>query len=383
MEINLFDESIILENIDKIANHADAVIVGLENEHVMRSTMRKYAVTEELATLIKTLRAQDKISSKALASHIKRSPSYVSKLERGNVKSIQGEDLTKILDFIVPGKDFFQDKLPTIIRTLESFQMPGRMSRQVWLLDYDLIKRPIEVPASLVEDAQARMSAHHLDTRGLTRIINANRDSDISAEFPSNEVISYTLKDKNFLFIRVELDEKKLADLISGKNRVTDYSTINAIAYALVRMENHRNDEEIDAQAAQAVLRGCDAYLSRFGIHSYTDYMHLLLTESSYIEEGSDLSRMFSSSNTESLSNILEHFNQASAHDLPVTTQALDAFSANLDWDTAFMLKIVGQPFHEFEKASFSMKRQLLDDIGKIIEKYAEMPEYEQSIERY
>ena len=97
----------------------------------------KFTVTPELATLIRTIRTQRGISSKELAEGIGRSPSYVTKLEKGDVRTIRKEELTSVLSYIAEGEDFFEDKMPQILRTFSSIASPEEMIRQGWLIQYD------------------------------------------------------------------------------------------------------------------------------------------------------------------------------------------------------------------------------------------------------
>ena len=53
--------------------------------------MPRFDVTQPLAETIKTIRIQNKISSKDLAKKIGKSPSYLSKLEKAEIKSIDAQ----------------------------------------------------------------------------------------------------------------------------------------------------------------------------------------------------------------------------------------------------------------------------------------------------
>lgn len=344
--------------------------------------MVKFSVTEELATLIRTLRTQGKISSKEMASHLHRSPSYVSKLENGSVKTIQEPLLTSILSYLVDGDDFYTDKLPVIMKTLSSFIEQGRMARQIWLLHYDNIERPISVPTALSADISERMEKLGMSVDDLATLVNSNADSPLSAQYPANEFLDYALHGRRILLSRAEVKAEDISRMLEEQEYTANYFFLENIVYVLTRRE-HYGEDELSADQGEEVLRECGSYLSRFGVNSLTEYNLLLLSESNFLDGERSLKPMISSSSSRSLNEVVACLEEASSHDIAGAASALDVFSRNLSWDTAFMLKLVEQPFYQFDSASFSVKQKLLDDIERILEKYSAMPEYEKSMERY
>ena len=67
--------------------------------------MPKIVVTDRLADTIKMLRMQTGIKSKDLAEHLGKTPGYVSKLEKQEVKNIELETVESIFSFIL-GNDY-------------------------------------------------------------------------------------------------------------------------------------------------------------------------------------------------------------------------------------------------------------------------------------
>ena len=59
--------------------------------------MPRAIVTPSLAETLRSIRLQNKIQAKQLASHIGKSPAFVSKLENGSIQTIDTEELNSIL----------------------------------------------------------------------------------------------------------------------------------------------------------------------------------------------------------------------------------------------------------------------------------------------
>ena len=83
------------------------------------------------------------------------------------------------------------------------------------------------------------------------------------------------------------------------------------------------------------------------------------------------------------LNSITEFFQEALKYDALGTTQAMDAFSKSLGWDTAFILKLIKLPFYKMEGLSFHQKKNLIREITNLLEKYDQMSEFEKKLEIY
>ena len=77
--------------------------------------MSKLPLTIEMADTIRELRLQNKITSKDITLALGRSPSYISKIESGYIKSISEEEFDIILSMILPGCTSAQERLDKLI----------------------------------------------------------------------------------------------------------------------------------------------------------------------------------------------------------------------------------------------------------------------------
>jgi transcriptional regulator with XRE-family HTH domain len=343
--------------------------------------MPKFHVTKELAMLLKLLRVQGEVSAKALASHIGRSPSYVSKLERGSISSIQGNELREILDYIVEGDDFFENKLPAVIRTLQSFIEPQEMMHQIWILYFDVVTRQIPVPSKVIEDIKRWMAELQLDTFELARIISENRDSTMSTAFPVNEPVEYVFRDYRLLLIRVSVEAEQIEAILEKRSSVLNFATIFGILFILFKLRRYNGDDLI-AEQARGLLSETYHYLTAQDVRSLTDYGNILVTLDLPDEKQSLLS-VFDSFNAELVDQIIACLHVAADFDKFNTAQMLEGFRNNLNWDLNFTLKVIGSPFSALGDMSFANKAQLLEDLEAVLETYQSIPAAQRSIETY
>lgn len=343
----------------------------------------KFTVTPELTTLIRTIRTQNTVSAKDLAAFIKKSPSYVSKLESGDVKNIQEEDLTKILSFLIGGEDFYKDVLPAAVRTLMSF-MPGeRLPEQVWLLQYDTTKRPVLVSEEMALDLKERLEELGMDAERLAAFMNENFDSELSAAFPANEIIPFEQQGRTRILVRLELKPKDISRILSGADRHTTYLVIYGISHMLIRLEKFGCvSHKLPPENAVEILRDTSAYLEKYQVHSLIGFGRMLSSKT-FINRQVNMVNTFGSVSSELMNSITEFFRDALKYDTLGTTQAMDAFSKSLSWDPAFILKLIQLPFYRMEGLSFRQKKNMIQEITALMEKYDHMSDFEKKLEIY
>ena len=81
--------------------------------------MPRAVVTPELTEILRSIRLQNKIQAKLLAEHIGKSPAYISKLESGNIQTIDTRELYMILQYISGGEENTAQLAERIYSTLK------------------------------------------------------------------------------------------------------------------------------------------------------------------------------------------------------------------------------------------------------------------------
>lgn len=343
----------------------------------------KFTVTPELTTLIKTIRTQNNISAKEFAAYIEKSPSYVSKLENGDVKNIQKKELTKILSFLTGGEDFYENVLPAVVRVLMSYLPSGRLSEQVWLLQYDTADRPVLISEEMSSDLKDRLDGIGMNEEELAAFMNENFDSELSCAFPANEIIPIEHQGNTRILVRLEMNSRDISRILSGKDRNTTYLAAYGISHSLIRLEKFGSvSYKLPPESAAEILRDTSAYLEKFQVHSLIGFSRMLSSRD-FINRQVNMVNTFDSVSTELMNSITEFFQEALKYDTLGTTQAMDAFSRSMSWDPAFILKLIKFPFYKMEGLSFHQKKKLIGEITELLEKYDQMSDFEKKLEIY
>jgi predicted transcriptional regulator len=348
-------------------------------------TLAKFDVTPELGEIIRLTRLQNSIASKTLAAHLERSPAYISKLEKGEVKSIEESELTAIFLYIVKEGTSFSDKLEAVTETLVRHYSREICNRQFWLQTYDWVTRKITVPHDLILELN---QTYCLSDEALLRLINRiNANIELpdafrnDKTFPYNQWRSGTGADE-LLYIKIKIEPSEIIQVLNGTLTETSYLLLYAVIHYLYRAKHYPDESSLTENEVMEISLHAREKLADYNIRTIVNQVWRRRDE--VIQ--SDISSLLSSQDPEmgsfaqeimSLINILAQF------DLPIGTESLRLLNSNLDWDTAFTEKIMRLPFYDLEGVSHTNKKKLLLEIGELIQKYKNLPPTQKSLESY
>ena len=119
--------------------------------------MPKIVVTDKLADTLKMLRMQKGIKSKDLAEHLGKTPGYVSKLEKKEVKNIELEAVDSIFSFIL-GKEYKKTEIwEQIYASLQVKYSKDEIDKEIWFSNFDTVYRYIPVPETIIDYFNEKM----------------------------------------------------------------------------------------------------------------------------------------------------------------------------------------------------------------------------------
>lgn len=339
----------------------------------------KYGVTPELSQLIKSFRVQNKIAGNNLAAHIGKNPVYISKLENGGVKNIEENELIRILDYIVRGDDFFKDKLPLITSQCALLCDTKDMLRQFWLINLDAFVRPIRLPEELVRSFRQTMSELNISGLELVKIINDSPSEFLDDSVIKSSVNRYRKKNAEASSVCIYMTENDLENMLNEDNPSSNYSFIHSVAYTLYRLV-HYGRNSVSAKEKKDIWLLTEFNLNSFGITKQDAYARLMLPE--FLVEQEVLDGRGDPKGRQLVWSVIDTLGEDYLSRKEVREQS-DTLIKNLEWDKAFMTKLLGFPFYELDTVSYSFKKQLLEDIFRLLEDYNNRPQSEKLFDVY
>ena len=339
----------------------------------------KFHVTPELAKTMKTLRVQKGISSRDVAACIGKSPSYVSKLEGGDVKYIAEETCTALLTFVAGGGEFYDEVLSAVFDVLKFVAEDGAMREQLWFMHYDVNARPVVISEGMAADMADSFAAVGATPKSIAAQINANIDSEMSPSFPANEMLLVEGEDTKRLMARVDISEAEVTGMLEAPGHTTCYFYLYNVVHTMLRMRLYPGaTAKLPSDDAALLLRLTSQYLQQWDVHSLMGY-------SRYVASDEFIERQSALVGTEGgvVEKVAARLQEIMDYDALGTACQLMDWLETLSWDPAFALKVASLPFPSLGELSHTNKTQLIADIEALLEKYDQMDDFQKRAERY
>ena len=347
--------------------------------------MARVIVTQELADMLRSIRLQNKIQSKVLAEHIGKSPAYISKLENGNIQTIDTHELHSILQFI--SSDSSPDDIAEKIYASLKFKYTKKeIEEQLWFTNFDTVERQIPIPESLVDDINAHMELYNITREQLLRRINANEA--LTEEENNDDSISCNQwyhqdrvggRDRS---IKIRISSAQLDAILDKKVDVSSYVFVLSIIFYAFKVEQFGDRVIISDEEYRDLMTNATNALNQHKFFSIAE-RDALLFEKETQDEIFELLSSFDRDNIEIVNDILSGFKFATEYNIKDTNVQLNNFRENMRWDLGFMIKLISLDYKALEKTSVSNKRNLIAAIEKLITDYSQMPENMNKIETY
>lgn len=347
--------------------------------------MAKFDVTPELGEVIRITRTQNNIPSKTLAAHLERSPAYISKLEKGEIRTIEAGELTSILEYITE-RDSFPEVLEAVTETLvQHYNSREVCYQQLWLRTYDWVARSVSIPPELIQKLHQAYTLTPAKITSLITRINAN--TELPEIFQNDKAFPYNqwqagIGGDRLQYIKLKLDPDEIAQVLSGALEETSYVVLYAIVRYLYRMDQYPGEAILTEEEIKKIDQHTEQTLASYGIH--TVVYQVWQRRDEVIRK--NLSSMLSSQNPEAGSFAEEMVSLISILtrlDLLDGAESLRCLNSSLEWDLAFTARIMRLPLPDLEGVSYTNKKRLLAEIGQLIQKYKDLPPAQKSLESY
>lgn len=347
--------------------------------------MSKTPVTLELANTLKALRIQKNIPAKDLAERIGRSSAYITKLEKGEAKSIDNDLLDSILSFLTDGDTEGDELVEKIYAIRKQYPSDKEIEEQLWFVNYDTVLRRLPIPEKLILFLNDKIVANAIDRSVLLKRINDNEA--LSSEEKNDESIEFNRwfspkKNNNAQSIKILLEENDFINILDRKVTFASYIFVFAISFYTLKIEKFGEQVIISEEENIELMRDTTSLLNEYKFYSLAEKSKKIAAAETQ-EQINEIWNSFDTENQEILSDILSGFKVASELDIQITNDRLKKFSANMHWDIWFMLKLISRSYSDLDELSATMKKEFLNEIETLILKYKELPKAQKSIETY
>ena len=229
----------------------------------------------------------------------------------------------------------------------------------------------------------------------LTNYINENEDlgADISEKYDLNadEVkknVWHAVTDANsmqnvFSYIFLEYSEDKVEKLLSGKKKKCEYMLVYAIMYHLLKMKYKKEGKEYNDTLIEECSIEAEQILLNYKFYSLT-VKHRLLAQSETIDEYNNLLNESDINNAKYVMDIIEVIKFLSEYDVEYTNKKLKIIAENLkNNDTTFAFAYMALSLRGLNDLQTGLKKKFLEEIKALIDKYSNLTETVDNMEKY
>ena len=346
--------------------------------------MPKIVVTDRLADTLKMLRMQNEIKSKDLAAHLGKTPGYVSKLEKQEIRNIELEVVESIFAFLL-GDDYKKTEIwEQIYASLQIKYSKAEIDEEIWFTNFDTVYRYIPIPESIIDYFNEKIVSLHITRELLLQRINANEA--LTPEEISDEKLQYNIwypsTSGKGSSIKIHMSESLFANILDKKKLSCPYVFVFCILYYLLKIEKHGDRIEITSSEIKLIYQETTSILNSHKFYSIAERDNIVSTAQS-AEEIHNLLTSFDNNNANLISDMLMEVKFASDLDIRTTNDRLTGFLKNLTTDVWFTLKLISLDYHLLESIDMSQKKEFLKEIEVLIKKYTETHQSIKNTETY
>ena len=346
--------------------------------------MPKIVVTDRLADTLKMLRTQNGIKSKDLAEHLGKTPGYISKLEKQEVKNIDTETVEAIFAFIL-GEDYKKTEIwEQVYASLQIKYSKAEIDEEIWFTNFDTVYRHIPIPDTIIEYFNNKIETLEITRDLLLQRINSNEalSDDEKNDLNIKPNIWYSVTPGKGSLIKISMSENMLSDILDKKRLSSPYVFVYCILYYLVKIEKYVELVKIEENQNIQIHQEVTSILNEHKFYSIVERDNIVSKAQSE-QEIQELLSSFDNDNAKLISEILSELKFASEIDIRVTNDRLNAFLKNLSQDTWFTLKIISLDYHLLETVDMDHRKTFIREVESLIQKYTDTQKNIKNTETY
>lgn len=316
-------------------------------------TLKTVPLTPELGMALKNFRIENKVTAKSITDEFKKAPSYISKLEKGDIKKIEGDFLIQLCNYIAGSEHGLSNFLNKLTQNFKDFTDETKLI----IMNIDDLLLEHTMPSNLVLEINDYLTEHNLTITQLVDMINANED--IANREGYDKLPVNIWYEKNFdidnIAIKLSVPTIYIEDLLAQKIVTAHRVIIEAILYSLYKL----GKEEKPHYAA----------------HSKLDFYRLLPARSVIRITPDNIEDIFGGLEPDTADAL-----KKVTYDLKLITTISKSFGSkrikqianNMNEDLGFCFAYMAVDIVELEKKDKDKKKQFLDELRALVKKYSQ-----------
>lgn len=322
-------------------------------------SLKTVQITPELGMALKNFRIENEVTATSIVEEFSKSSSYITKLEKGDIKKIDGEFLIKLCNYITKtdtGLTMFLSKLSRDYREYSS-------ETKIIIINIDDLLIDHAVSSQLISDVNSYMESHDISIEQLVNKINANEDIQNIIDFetaPKNEwIISDNGSDEGNYIIKLDIPLSYIENFLAGKITTIHFVIGRAILYSLYRLGN---EDDADTLANSKLQINNIIHYVRPNYIAFNDDNIDNLFGGLPVETSEALH--FITSTLKLIANVTKENDYGPKH--------IQQIKANLESDLGFTFAFMSLNIEKLAPKSKTLKEEFLKELKTLIGKYSQ-----------
>ena len=315
-------------------------------------TLQTVPLTPDIGMALKNFRIENKITAKSITEKFDRASSYISKLEKGNIKKIDGNFLIQLCNFIT-GTD---DGLSIFLKKLAQNYKDFTNECKIIIMNIDDLLYEHNVSSKLIEEINGYVSRHNISISNIVKTINSNNDitgrnyyNDIPLNIwysPDNNIDNATIK--------LSVPSSYIEDLLSGKITTIHRVIAEVILYALYKCGNEKNPRGV-----------ANNVLNLYRIVPQRSIIELSSKNANNIYNGLEPDTSYA------LKNVINNLHLITAATDEYGSKRIKQLYYNLSQDLGFCFAYMTLNLVDIGKKDKEKKKNFLNELKLLIDKYS------------
>lgn len=316
-------------------------------------TLKIVPLTPELGMALKNFRIENKVTAKSITEHFGKSSSYISKLEKGDIKKIEGNFLIMLCNYITNSKDGLSSFLNRLSQNFKEFTNETKLI----VMNIDDLLLEYKIPNSLISEINEYLSSHNLTIAQLVDTINANDEIANRKDYnmiPEN-ILYAANSDIDNVAIKLVMPYIYIEDLLNQKLVTIHRVIAEAILYSLYKLGKEKDPhyeatnklELFHLVPTRNVIKLTEDNIDKLLAGLEPDTADALKSVALGLKVFTTLTKNYGSKRIKQISN-------------------------NMEQDLGFCFAYMSVDIVELEKKDKAKKQQFLDELKALIEKYSQ-----------
>lgn len=334
--------------------------------------MPKIPVTPTMGAAIKSLRQRRNYKAVDLAAHIGKTGSYISKLEKGELNTIEQKDFVTLIKKMSKTKEEFAEAIDILLEDTTIEYSEEESKKEKWRLDLDYFYRILPLKNEYKTLIKTKMEELKVSPTELSNYINANpdiyADNSLDKRVLDSQPRNEWIFNNGNSYVLMEITPDEINDIINPEKSTSSYAYMFCILMSLYRLEKfdkskaYKQAHDDLSKMKIFTIRDKELVMQTFGEE---EKIHDLLSQRNNTNLPLEDQKLLSS-----LYDFTKHIHAFSQIDINYTNEKMTSINNLLKKDAVIALKLLGTDISPLIEKPTSLKKDFFKALEDLIQEY-------------